>query len=77
MQADLISALSTATEHKAIEACGINRQLVPGIRMKGEQLDADFGKHFGEQTRLVHIPMLDEENFFHVRNLNMPIYALK
>ena len=45
--------------------------------MNVEQLDTTFGKHFGKETRLVHIPMLDKENFFHVGNLTMPVSEVK
>jgi hypothetical protein len=77
IQANLISALSTAPEHETFEACSINRQLVPGVGMNVEALDTNFGKHFGEKTRLIHIPMLDEENFFHIGNLTTLVCEVK
>jgi hypothetical protein len=77
IQGDLISTLPPATEHEAIEVCGINRQSVPSVGMNIEQLDTNFGKDFGEETWFVHLPMLDEENFFHVGNFTMTVSAVK
>lgn len=74
---DLIGTLSATAQRDSIEFRNITRQRFPGIRVDDTQRNAQFPKDLSQQTRLVDIPMLNEENIFHFPKNSMGVAALK
>jgi hypothetical protein len=75
----LINALSPTSQCKGIKTPQIDWNFFAKVRMPDFQFDSFGRQGIREQAGLVHIPMLNEENFFHDPTLrrNSPLSKTK